>query len=420
MELEGVRGIAALMVVLHHIVFAFYMSLNTGDMNVKHTALPYENEIYGTPLALVYAGSFAVAVFFVLSGFVLSTGFFQTKSQDVVNKLASTRYLRLMIPALASVLLAYLLIKLGAGNIIGKAASVAAGGSTYSTAWQSEVGFIDALKNGIVDIFITGGGFNVGPYNTVLWTMFTEFWGSFMVFGFLLLFAASRHRWIVYLILAMFTYNTWFLPFVLGMILADVHALGWLKKLKDPKIVTILLTGVVLLGSYPHMRVKGTLYEHLNFIRVLAPGIDRKMFFLTLAATMLILAVLLSPRLAAWFSRPSISVLGKYTFSLYLTHKLVLFTFTSAVFVWLHEFMGYNKSVLLAILISIPVFWAVSILFERYVDAPAIQFAKSVGRIYRGEKNIDLKAIFHTTKRRIIKLLKRFVVSLRQSDKMVD
>lgn len=113
--------------------------------------------------------------------------------------------------------------------------------------------------------------------------------------------------------------------------------------------------------------------------------------YLTIVATMLVLVVLLSRRLTAWLSRPKISALGKYTFSLYLVHLLVLYTVACSLFLVLHESLGYNKTVFVVMLLSIPVLWATTKLFERYIDAPSIRLAKWVGAVYRGEQAFDMK-----------------------------
>ena len=385
MELEGLRGLAAIVVVLHHVAWMFWAPLNTGKFGVEHIPLPFEQHIYGTPLALVYAGTLAVAIFFVLSGFVLSIGYFQTKKKSIIKKFILSRYLRLMLPALASVLIAYVIIASGLSGVIASAAAAAGGGSGYATALQFDASFLDAVKNGALEVFIS----DRHPYNTVLWTMFIEFWGSFMVFGFLLLFAKRKHRWLAYLGFIVITFNTWFLPFILGVIIADLHASGWFKKLQDRKyIVPALLAGTGGFGAFPHQRVVGTAYEHLNIIQVLLPDINRKMFFVTLAATMLLMAVLMSKTLANGLKR--VSWLGKYTYSLYLTHKFVLFVFAGFVFLHLLP-IGYNKAAIIAVLLSVPLFALVAFLFEKYIDVPSIRLASWFAKLFTRETAMSIR-----------------------------
>lgn len=385
MELEGLRGLAAIVVVLHHMVYMFYAPLNTGKLSADHSPFPFEQYIYGTPFALAYAGTLAVAIFFVLSGFVLSIGYFQTNDRSIIKKLASTRYLRLMLPALASVMIAYLIIKLGLNGLVANTAATVGGGSGYANALQFDASFFDALKNGAIEIFIS----DRHPYNTVLWTMFIEFWGSFMVFAFLLLFARFKYRWLAYIGLSALTFNTWFFAFVLGMIVADLYANGWFDRIRHRKyIVPGLVTGAIIFGSFPNQRIKGTFYENFNIVQSLIPDLHRKMFFVTLASTMIIVAILMSKTLASRLGR--VSLLGRYTYSLYLTHKFVLFTFTSAVFLLLLP-IGYNKAVLFTLLLSIPVIALVAFIFEKYVDAPSIRFAKYMAAMHKSDSRTDLR-----------------------------
>lgn len=290
-----------------------------------------------------------------------------------------------MLPALASVMIAYLVIKLGLNGLIANAAATAGEGSGYADALQFEASFFDALKNGAFEIFIS----DRHPYNTVLWTMFIEFWGSFMVFAFLFFFARLKHRWLAYVGLSLLTFNTWFFAFVLGMVVADLYANGWFEKIKHRKyLVPGLVTGAIIFGAFPNSRIKGTFYENFNVVQTLIPDLHRKMFFVTLAATMIIVAVLMSKTLASRLNR--VSLLGKYTYSLYLTHKFVLFTFTSIVFLLLLP-IGYNKAALFAVLLSIPVIVLVAFLFEKYIDAPSIHFAKYVAAMYKRDSRSELK-----------------------------
>jgi len=411
MELEGVRGLAAIAVVLHHFFLAFYPFLLTGHGNLQH--MRYEDNIRGTPFALLYAGTFAVAIFFVLSGFVLSIGYFQKKDESIVKRLASRRYLRLMLPALASTLLCFLLIKFGASSNIEKTAGLT-GSDWLGGTWNGGASLFDAIYSGSIGIFLQSGSF----YNNVLWTMMIEFFGSFLVFTFLIVAAKSRYRPIVYALLAIFTFNTWFLPFVIGVLIADLYANKWLQRLKRKSILGLtFLLGAVILGSYPHGASKGGLYELLT-LHIGKYELNNEMLFLTIGAAMLILAVLLNERLKTFMSSGSISNLGKYTFSLYLVHLSVIYTVSTTVFISLYEVLGYNLAALVALLVSIPVVWSLTILFERFVDTPSITFAKYVSDIYDGRKSSpSLKAITANIKRH--KKIKR-ILKLRPDTNTID
>lgn len=387
MELEGVRGLAAVAVVFFHYLYAFYPSLITGNMSTAHTR--FEDNIHGTPIALLYGGTFAVVIFFVLSGFVLSIAYFQTKNENIIKKMATNRYLRLMLPALASVMIAYILLSLGFASIPEQVGD-ATGSRTWLSSWMLDpTSFLSALKNGTIDIFVNG----YSMYNNVLWTMHVEFLGSFLVFGLLIFFGKSRDRWLAYLLLAALTFNTWFLPFVIGVIIADAHTLGLLEKLKRWYIVLPMIMTAILLGAFPHRKVDGTIYEVLTKLNLEkffgVENIDYKVFYLTIAATLLVLAVLLSRRITKFLQWPRVSVLGKYTFSLYLMHLIVLYVFSCSLFLILRESLGYNTTVMIVVAASLPVLIVATVLFERCIDAPSIQFAKYVGAVYRGEKKIN-------------------------------
>jgi peptidoglycan/LPS O-acetylase OafA/YrhL len=381
MELEGLRGLAAVSVVVYHFVVLFYPALRSGNETLAHTS--FEDNIYGTPLTLLFAGTFAVAIFFVLSGFVLSIGFFQTRDENIVKKLAVGRYLRLMLPALASTLIAFLLISFGAHTLT-KTAGEISGSVELSNKWSTDISVFEATRTGVLDIFVNE---NAILLNGVLWTMYIEFLGSFLVFGFLILFAKSNYRWIVYGLLSIVTFGTWFLAFVIGMMIADAYAQGLLHKIKKSIFVPVSILVVLFMGSYPK-NTSGTIYEYMKLD---ALDINYRLLYLTIAASLVVLLVLLSKRLRTWLQRPKVSILGRYTFSLYLTHLFVIFTVSCAIIINLHQVIGYNQSVLLAALISLPVFWLVTVAFERYIDAPSIKLAKYVGAVYRGDLEIDWK-----------------------------
>src|SRR5690348_7984125 len=118
-----------------------------------------------------------------------------------------------MLPALASVLVCYLCMKLGLSHI---SAYTQTHSGWLAANWNFVPHLTNAIKTAVWSIFIittnpVPGGI---PYNNVLWTMLVEFPGSFLVFGTLMLFGKSNRRWILYAILAIITVNSWFLGFV--------------------------------------------------------------------------------------------------------------------------------------------------------------------------------------------------------------
>jgi peptidoglycan/LPS O-acetylase OafA/YrhL len=386
MELEGLRGLAAIVVVIYHFSIAFYLVMFFGpgvSAPVQHMRL--EDNLYASPIAGLMSGTFAVAVFFVLSGFVLSIGFFQTGKIEIVKKLAAKRYVRLMLPALASILICYTLIKLGLSHT--QEAAAVTRSSWLAISWNFVPHLFTAIQNGIFGIFVTGSNI----YNNVLWTMTSEFSGSFLVFGTLLMFARSRYRWLVYAALLAITFNTWLLGFVIGMVFADLYSRGIIVQ-KDRNFMTagvLLLLGLYL-GGYPFGTDLGTT-AYAIFGKLPFQGVNYQPMCTTLGASLLVFVVLWTAQFASVLRKKRISVIGKYTFSLYLVHLPILYTFTAGIFVYAYRFMGYNKAVLLAVVLSVPVVWGATVLFEKYIDSKSVAFASYCSDIYFGKQELRLK-----------------------------
>ena len=116
--LEGIRGIAALIVVIWHYVLYFYPPLaNTGDMSFKEFFNYNTHEqilmlAAETPLCLFFHGQASVRLFFVLSAFVLTYKFFRTKNYEYLSAGAIKRYFRLLGPVVFSLFITYILVNL--------------------------------------------------------------------------------------------------------------------------------------------------------------------------------------------------------------------------------------------------------------------------------------------------------------------
>lgn len=368
LALEGLRGIAAIAVVIYHTLLIFWCYLVFGPIasnGVQNMRL--EDNLYATPVFSLYSGAFAVAIFFVLSGFVLSIGFFTTGKIIIIQKLAAKRYLRLMIPALVSIMIAWLLLTLKFSH--NSQAFAFTQSSWLATQWDFIPNFFGAIWQGMWGIFTTGEVY----YNPVLWTMLFEFAGSFLVFLVLALFGKFQKRWIIYIFLIVLTFKTWYLAFIIGMVLADLYAQ---RKFPfngtSPKFMGLILLLGIFFGGFPVFGpTESSIYNTLKIVGL--SDSQNLSIYTTLGALLVVVGVLAVPVVSKFFSSKFISGLGKYTFSLYLVHKLVLFSLTTGLFVWFMSFMYFNQAALLSITLSIPVILVATYLFERFVDSPSIK-----------------------------------------------
>jgi peptidoglycan/LPS O-acetylase OafA/YrhL len=176
--LESIRGIAACAVVLAHLLATYYPGA-TGDSSAPHTGEGTAAEwFFGLPLGFMVSGSFAVIVFFTLSGFVLTYKYFQKHNQKDLHRQAAKRYFRLAIPIFCIVVVAYLLIANGAMSNVHAVAQLT-GSLEAARIFDFAPNLPQALYDATIGVLVDK---NV-VFNPVLWTMSVELIGSFVVFG---------------------------------------------------------------------------------------------------------------------------------------------------------------------------------------------------------------------------------------------
>jgi peptidoglycan/LPS O-acetylase OafA/YrhL len=386
MELEGLRVIAAAIVVLYHAALIFYPAFYYG---VGHALAPvqnmrFEDNLYQNPISALLSGTLAVGIFFVLSGFVLSVGFFKKEDPASIKRLAAKRYPRLMLPALASILIVCFILLVGGRYFIAHTYSITHS-NWLGSLWLVPPDLFAALNQGIAAVFTVGEVY----YNPVLWTIHHEFIGSFVVFGCVLLFASSRYRWLIYVALLYVLSATWLLGFITGMILADiyVHRREWLSRLNNKYGYALLVLGIFL-GGYPAGKVTSVIYKSIQMPTF--NGIEQLSFFISVGATLIVIAILSLSQLTNWLAHPRISGLGKYTYSLYLIHMPVLLTVCTSVFLLVFP-IGFHKASVVAAIVGIAAVIPVTYWFERYIDAPSVRFSSYCADVFLGKKALTIK-----------------------------
>lgn len=370
--LDGLRGLAALVVVIDHFAISFFPAATDGDAGVYHGAL--EELWLRTPLHLLVSGNFAVCIFFVLSGLVLSAKFFRTGSRRSVVASASKRYFRLALPVIGSVLLVWLLLSLH--MLFNLPASNYSGSNWLAQLWQLQPNLWAAFYHGTIGVFLQGRS----NYNTVLWTMKTELVGSFLVFGVLLLVGRLRYRWLAYGLLAVLLVKTYYICFVAGVALADLHQhyrgqlAQWLRRGWWMPLLALSL----YLGSSPVGTQRGTPFEALTGL--MPHGMYVSTITHIVGAIGLVAAIACAPPVQRLLTRRPILYLGEISFSLYLTHLLVLGSLGSWLFVQLVPAIGYLPAFGLMIIPVAVFIWGVAHVFNRLVDQPTIRLSNRIPR----------------------------------------
>ena len=372
--LDSLRGIAAFVVVLYHFAFSFYPAiLGIGGSNY---VLGFESLIYATPINVLLNGRFAVFVFFVLSGYVLTYRFFATGDQSILRSGAVRRYFRLLPPVLVSLLCTFIVIVAFSGYI--NAMFGMTGNDHLKSYFEQPPDLLNILRQAFWGSFFDGSV----AYNQVLWTMGVEFIGSMLVFGMAALIGKTPNRWVFYLVAGLFLLNTYYLPFVLGMLLADIYngerrgdfAIG-----TGPILLFVLGVGLFL-GSFSDIRSYDEIFNYL----VIGQLVNPDMFFHSVGAFLLLMALLNSPRLQALMSCKPLVFLGKISFSMYLMHEIVFGTFATVLFLVLLNIihLSYFTALAIALPLSLIVVLGVSWLIYKYIDSNGIELSKTIYETY--------------------------------------
>jgi len=372
--LDGIRGIAAFLVFIHHFLLVFYSSYYNFEISSSH--LNGLEILFGRSVLSVFTnGNFWVHVFFVLSGFVLSRKYFHTNDTETLVSAVHRRFVRLYIPVAFMLILAYLMMKGGA--FYNRPVSTIA----HSEWWFGQMWTFDQPLERLLNcLYYTTMLQGDSIFNTCLWTLPYEFYGSLFVFAFLVLTHSTRYRKLMMVLMLVYFYlfqGGAYICFVAGIFLCYVEQWVAARKRKVVFLFPFLsmLLGLIL-GSYPSaVGREGTLFEHLGHTLL-----EYTIWYHTAGAFLLVLAFVLSPGLQRMCSLRCFRFLGRISFSLYLLHVIVIGSFSAWFFLVLYPLTSYNIAaacVLFAtILVVLPIAW----LMTRYVDEYGVALA---ARIYR-------------------------------------
>lgn len=356
-SLDGLRGIAAMTVVIYHFASAYIPSILS-----QETSTPWLGS--DTPLGVLYNGGFAVSVFFVLSGFVVSNS--AAKRQVPTSFNLVQRYFRLAVPCMVSTLLAWAWLS-------------AFPSSVHELKLAEPHRWLDNVYDGttpgpimaVIDGAFLTFQYGYSAFNNVLWTMRIELYGScalYLIFGLI----DGRRR--VAILVAFAVVATAFgMPeyaaFAVGALLREAVAADRLPK----QGAWWALGFAIVFGSM----TKGFGDRiGLPLPSLIALGEPHKLWHVLAAAAMLY-AVLNLDGLNHLLSSPVARFLGYISFGVYLVHLPLLFTVFAQGYL---RFAQHDLVALAALFVAFLVTAvALGTLFTVLVDRPvlwAIQAAK--------------------------------------------
>lgn len=358
--LDGLRGVAAVVVLLHHAFLTVpvlarpYYVTEAADRGS-----PLVWALIHTPLHLAWAGTEAVYVFFVLSGLVLALPVLRSGSFSWLEYFPR-RAARLYLPVAAAVLWGLLLVWL-----------VPRDNTASRGLWMRARPNLPSWSGVAHDLTLLGGESHlISPF----WSLQWELWFSLLLPLYVLGVALTR-RLPVWLPVAV----------LVGMVTAGVF-LGSRALVHLP----MFAIGVVIASRLPELTHRAASIRPRGWVLagvgatilvtshwwLLALTTDSAVLRLgtplaLLGATGYVLTVALCPQAQRWLETAPVQWLGMISFSLYLVHEPIV--------VALAFLLGPGSGPLLVTL-AVPVSLLAGWLFYRVVELPAHHASRRFGR----------------------------------------
>lgn len=364
-HIDGLRGFAAVVVMVSHFLCAFYPAFQSIDPAEVQTTAGMELWMASTPLNFWYNGNFAVCVFFVISGYVLSYAWFHSGNREYIYSSAFRRYFRLIIPVLATSVLFFLFMKF---RLFPTSETATITHSRWlATKFTIEPNLLQMLWNTLIELTVKYS--LETPYNPVLWTIGHEIRGSFLVYLLLLVLGKHKYRWIGYTLFFVALIKSYYILFIAGVVLCDVQVEQKLPRANN-LVKGLLLLIAIWFGSYRQIDTPATWHLLDPLCLIVKPQ--------AIGAILLFYVFITSVSAEKIFGTRIFRFLGDVSYSLYLIHLLVICSFASWLFVWLTGTIQVSYPVafwIIFIVSSAIIFLLSKVLFE-YVDKQGIRFSK--------------------------------------------
>ena len=414
--LDGLRGFAAFLVYWGHHELWAHDAIGAGPIFENGFGFNKEYHFATLPGIRTFftGGHFAVSVFFVISGYVLSAKplslIHAGEVEKVGDNLASAmfrRWLRLHLPVIATTFL-------------------------YLTSWHlfrfravpdPQRTYRDELWNWYIELKNFTFVFRLGgdpwfSYNFHLWSIPIEFRGSIIIYTVLLAFSRVKKNARLCLEVGLIFYFMYIVDgaycafFMAGMLLCDLDLLAAdnnlpqafprLEPYKEIIFYSLFIISIYL-GGVPSNTLDVAVlrdtpgWRYLSYLKPQAV-FDYKWFYLFWAATFMVASVPRIPWLKSFFETRFCQYLGRISFALYLVHGPILWSLGDRLYAavgwavephalkapgWINLFpipgigpLGLELRFLLPHLILLPVTLWFAEIVTRLIDEPSVKFAQ--------------------------------------------
>ncbi|EIX4099575.1 acyltransferase [Cronobacter sakazakii] len=380
-SVEGIRGLACLMVLISHLTLIFFPYLHGQQDHLIKTHL--DKVIFQLPFGFLYSGSTAVYIFFALSGFILTYAC-ANKGNELINagKMFSARFFRLAIPASISIVLSALVLKLLPNN---------ANGLDWISGWGNslDLSFSAILYNAFFSSILLGDA----TYNWVVWTMKIELYGSFLIFFSVPVINQLRFRPLIYVIMALLfccnlpeKHGFGYAAFFLG---ASIY---YTPPIKSKILISFLLLLGLYLTGYHYKQDIYSFLSHIETHEMRSMGVDGS-FFYSMIGGCLIVLVGIKSNILSKLTDNIISVwLGKVSFSAYLVQMPIFYLITPFSFRLREIGLGYISSSVFTSALCLIAIYGVAIFYQKYIDSMSIKFSRNWTTIF-GSRAISFSEI---------------------------
>lgn len=347
-EIDSIRGIAALSVVFGHFLGIGFEAIK------KYQVWAY---IDASPLSILWASHQAVIMFFILSGFVLSLPFLNDKPFSYPGYLIK-RTLRIYTPYYLSLLLV-LLIRLifNYNGVYG-----------FRRAWEDEI-----TTESVIQHLILIGNYSSDSLNPVVWSLIHEMrisiifpllilmiikldWKKSLLIGIGFSFAATGMNFALNIQHNYFDTIHYVLMFIVGALLAKHResVIAWVGSIKTNKKLPLFGIGILLYAYAYKIGLPGGISDWVTVT----------------GAVILLMSGLSAGRVSSFLKHRVVAFFGDISYSVYLYHVIILFTLTNL----LHGMVGNWLICLVSFVITI----FVSKVSYSYIELPAIRLGRKL------------------------------------------